>query len=224
MMEIKHLLRLVWFPQERTIGYVAESSCSPQQLRFWVYHTFLPLLLQLEERYHILHVGSVKVADEATLFLAPSFGGKSTLTDYFLQKGHALLSDDTLAVETIGDTFRAVASWPFHRPYREPEVLGKETDNFVTHPLPVRTIFKLEKNLPDAPVTIETIKGIEKFKALHYATFIPISFLKEQSFAFHTAFAKSVSIYRIGVPWRKERLDEVYRAVIDTVRSSESML
>ena len=215
MMEIENVLRLVWFPGNRTIGYEKGKGFTSERLRFWVYHTFLPLLFQMEGIYNILHVGCVEVNGEAVILMAPSFGGKSTLTDFFLQQGHRLLSDDTLAIEQGEDgSYRAVASWPFHRPYREPEVLGKETKNFVIKPLEIAAVYRLEKSAEDTAVQIEEIKGIDKFKTVHMGTFIPLSFLKDKAFAFHTSFAKAVPVYRITVPWDKERLSEVYKAII----------
>ena len=214
MMEIENVLRLVWFPDTSIIGYEKGKGFTPERLRFWVYHTFLPLLFQMEGLYNMLHVGCVEVNAKAVILMAPSFGGKSTLTDFFLQKGHRLLSDDTLAIEKKGESYRAVASWPFHRPYREPEVLGKKTENFVTEPLEIAAVYRLEKTAEDAPVQIEEIRGIDKFKTLHMGTFIPLSFLKDEAFEFHTSFAKTVPVYRIGIPWNRNRLPEVYEAIV----------
>jgi len=215
MMEIDGIVKLVWFPAIRTIGYEKGDDFTPRRLRFWVYHTFLPLLFQMEGIYDILHVGCVEVNNKAVIFMAPSFGGKSTMTDFFLQQGHRLLSDDTLAIEKQEDgTFCAIASWPFHRPYREPEVLGEETENFVTEPLEIAAVYRLERTEEDARVEIAEIKGIEKFRTIHAGTFIPLPFLKDKAFDFHTSFAKAVPVYRIAVPWDLKRLDEVYKAIV----------
>jgi len=220
MMEVKDVLKLVWFPDSRTIGYEKLDGYESERLRFWVYHTFLPLLFQMEGIYHILHVGCVEVDGKAVIFMAPSFGGKSTLTDFFLQRGHRLLSDDTLAIERKKDgSFCAVSSWPYHRPYREPEVLGRKTDNFVTEPMEIAGVYRLMKEESDASVNITKLQGIEKFKTVHHGTFIPLSFLKKEIFEFHTAFAKAVSIKQITVPWDMARLNEVYDNIIKDVRS-----
>jgi len=215
MMEIANVLRLVWFPNTRTIGYEKREGFSPDRLRFWVYHTFLPLLFQMEGIYNILHVGCVELNGKSIIFMAPSFGGKSTLTDYFLQQGHRLLSDDTLAIEQVEDgSYRAVPSWPFNRPYREPEVLGKEAENFVTDTLKIAAVYRLEKVKENAEVQIVEVRGIEKFKTIHAGTFIPLQFLKQQAFDFHTSFSKQVPVYNITIPWDLERLDEVYEAIV----------
>jgi hypothetical protein len=216
-MEIKDVVTLAWFPKSQEIRYGKGKDFSPERLRFWVYHTFLPLLFEMERLYHVLHVGAVEVKGKAALFMAPSFGGKSTLTDHFLKAGYRLLADDTVAIEEHCGKYRAIASWPFHRPFREPETLGYETSHFVTEPLPIGGIFLLEKSDPHAMVKVEAVKGIEKFKALHQGSFIPIDFLKERTFAFKTGLARHVDLYRITVPWEKNRLGEVEKKIVSTV-------
>jgi len=213
MMEVKDVLKLAWYPESHTIGYEKGEAYTSERLRFWIYHTFLPLLFQINGVYHILHAGCVEIGGKAVVFSAFSYGGKSTVTDYFLQKGHALLSDDTLAVKKENHTYRAIASWPYYRPYRMPEVLGKRCKNFVLKPLDIGAVYRLEKAEPDAEIEIVPIHGMEKFKAVHDSSFVELSFLKQRTFAFHTEFAKAMHIFNVTVPWDKERLNEVYQAI-----------
>ena len=77
-LEIKDVLSLVWDAKKREIHYSHGEHYSPERLRFWVLHTFLPLVLELERSYHIVHVGAVEVEGNPILFSAFSFGGKST--------------------------------------------------------------------------------------------------------------------------------------------------
>ena len=220
MLEVTDVLKLVWFPHSRTIGYEEGAAFTPEQLRFWVYHTFLPLLFQLEQVYHMFHVGSVEIDGKAVIFSAPSFGGKSTLTHYCLQRGHRLLGDDTLAIHTENDgTFRAVASWPFVRPYRQPAVLGDAAEAFVTSPLKIGAVFVLKQVEGNVDIDIAPLKGIAKFKALHAADFSPIGFFKKEHFVFHMQFAKQTPLYEIAVPQNFARLGEVYAAIQDTLLS-----
>jgi len=217
-MQIKGVVTLAWFPKEREIRYEKAEAFTPQRLRFWIYHTFLPILFEMERRYHILHVGAVEVEEKAALFMAPSFGGKSTLTDHFLNAGYRLLSDDTLAIEEKNGLFRAIASWPFHRPFREPETLGYETNNFVDRPLPIGAVFLLEKAAPNAAVTMMEVKGIEKYKALHMGSFIPIDFLKERTFTFKSELAKQIDMFRVTIPWDMNRLPEVEEKIVSIIK------
>jgi hypothetical protein len=213
-LEIKNLLTLVWDADQRKITYSKKSGYAPERLRFWVLHTFLPLVLELERTYRILHVGAVEVAGKPILFSAFSFGGKSTLTDYFLQKGDPLLSDDSLAIEKRDEIYYAVPSYPFHRPYRQIETLGYHVKNVSTPPKPLHAVYTLQKAEPDADVSIEELKGIEKFKAFHYSAFIDFDFMKRERFTFFTEMAKHIPVYRIDIPWDKTRLEEVYQAII----------
>jgi len=212
-LEIKDVVILIWDAEARKIIYIKGKNYTPQRLRFWIFHTFFPIILELEHIYHILHVGSVEVEGKPVLFSAFSFGGKSTLTDYFLQKGHLLLSDDSLGIDKRGDDYYAIPSYPFHRPYRELETLGCYTENFATEPKPLHAAYLLEKSDADAKVEITEVTGIEKFKAFHYSTFIDFSFMKKERFEFFTVMAKFVPVYRVTVPWDMERLNEVYEQI-----------
>ncbi len=212
--EIVNVLTLAWNVQKREILYYKSKQYAPERLRFWCLHTFFPLVLELERNYRILHVGSVEIEGKAVFFSAFSFGGKSTLTDYFLQHGHTLLSDDSLGVEKRDNGYYAVPSYPFHRPYRELETLGYYVENFSTEIKPIHAVYRLEKVETDAEVSIVELKGIEKFKAFHYSSFIDFDFMKKERFVFFTEMAQSVRVYNITIPWDLERLPEVYDAIV----------
>lgn len=213
-MEIRDVLTFYWSKENGEIQYKKGIKYSTDHLRFWLYHTFFPIVLELRGIYHILHVASVEINGKPVLFSAPSFGGKSTMTDYFIQKGHTMLSDDSLAIDKREDTYYAIASYPFHRPYRKPEVLGYPVENFATEPKPLHAVYLLEESEANAEVEISEVKGIEKFKAFHYSTFIDFSFMKEERFEFFTEMAKHIPVYKVKVPWDLDRLDEVYRAIV----------
>jgi hypothetical protein len=213
-LEIKNILTLVWDAKKREIHYSKAEGYAPERLRFWVLHTFLPRVFELERSYRILHVGSVEIENKPILFSAFSFGGKSTLTDYFIQKGHPLLSDDSLGIEKRDNSYYAIPSYPFHRPYRKIETLGYYVENISAEPKPLHAVYALEKVGPDADVSIEELMGIEKFKAFHYSNFIDFVFMKKERFEFFTEMAKHVPVYRINIPWDKARLEEVYQAII----------
>ncbi|MCF6205423.1 MAG: hypothetical protein L3J47_00825 [Sulfurovum sp.] len=213
-LEIKSVMTLFWDAGKREVLYFKDMHYSFERLQFWVLHTFLPLAFELERRYRILHVGSVEVAGKAICFSAFSYGGKSTLTDYFLKQGHPLLSDDSLGIEKRDDGYYAVPSYPFHRPYREVETLGYHTKNFAKEPKILHALYALEKSDPDAEVQIEELRGIEKFKAFHYSSFVDFGFMKRERFDFFSQMAKEVPAYSVVVPWDKTRLGEVYDAIV----------
>ncbi len=218
-LEIKDIVVLIWDASDRKIIYIKGVNYTPQRLRFWIFHTFFPIVLELEHIYRILHVGSVEIVGKPVLFSAPSFGGKSTMTDYFIQRGHTMLSDDAVGIEKIGTQYYAISSYPFHRPYRKPEELGYPVANFATEPKPLHAVYLLEKSTSDAIVEIVELKGIEKFKAFHYSSFIDFSFMKKERFAFFTEMSQHIPVYKVTVPWDIERLDEVYHAIIQNVKT-----
>ena len=84
-LEIKDVVTLIWDASDKKIIYTKGKNYTPQRLRFWVFHTFFPIVLELEQIYHILHVGSVEIEGKPVLFSAFSFGGKSTLNRLFYQ-------------------------------------------------------------------------------------------------------------------------------------------
>jgi len=213
-LEIKNVLTLLWEPEKANISYLKATDYTPQRLRFWVFHTFFPMVLELGKIYRMLHVGAVEIAGRPILFSAPSFGGKSTLTDFFVRKGHPLYADDSLAIEKEGHHYIAWPSYPYHRPYRDPEVLGHPAENMAKTPKPVHALYLLEKSDSKAQVQITECRGIEKFQAFHYANFINFSFRKKERFDYFTEMAKHVPAYQISIPWDKERLPEVYEAIV----------
>ena len=73
-LEIKDVLTLVWDAKDKKIIYIKGENYTPQRLRFWVYHTFFPLVLELQRIYRILHVGAVEINGKPVLFSAFSFG------------------------------------------------------------------------------------------------------------------------------------------------------
>lgn len=212
-MEIKDLLTLIWDTDERVVFYKKSKNYTSQKLQFWVLHTFFPMVLEFENKYRILHVGGVEIEGKSVLFSAFSYGGKSTLTDYFIQKGHCLLSDDTVAIESRDDTYYAISSYPFHRPFRKSETLGYAVENFSNIPKPVHAVYVLEKAEHNTMVEIKELIGIEKFRAFYYTAFIVFDFTKKERFVFFSDMARKVAVYKISIPWDMERLPEVYEAI-----------
>ena len=212
-LEIKDVLFLVWDSIKQQIVYRKGPLYTTERLRYWIYHTFFPLVLELKNTYHMLHVGAVEVEGMPILFSAFSFGGKSTLTNYFLKHGHRLFSDDSLALEEKDDLFYAVPSYPYHRPYRKVETLGYYAKNFARESKPIHVVYTLKKSDAKDDVVITELKGIEKFKALHKSIFIDFDFMKKKHFEFLTKMAEGIPIYEITVPWDMQRLEEVYKAI-----------
>jgi hypothetical protein len=212
-MQVHDVVTFVWQPEQKVIAYETHKRFTPERMRFWLYHTFLPLLVQTEGWYDVLHTASVKIGENAVLFSAPSRGGKSTLTDFFLRRGHPLVSDDTVAIAS-DDTLRVVPSHPFYRPYRTFETLGERAPSYCETSLPLSTLYRLVPLDPAASPYVKTIRGFEKLRIVQQSEFISIAFLRLAHFAFQTAFSQKVRCAELGIPWDKKRLFEVYEAIL----------
>lgn len=213
-MEIKDVVTLFWDKEREEIHYQKQVGYSAKRLQFWVYHTFFPMVLELRGSYHILHAASVEIEGKPVLFTAPSFGGKSTMTDYFIRQGHIMLSDDTLGIKKIDDIYHTISSYPFHRPYRKAEDLGYRVENFSTTSKPVHAVYLLRKSEQNSKINIRKIEGVEKFKVLHHSSFIMLKFMKQERFTFFTQIAKQVPLFEVNYPHDMTKLPEVYEVIV----------
>jgi len=91
-------------------------------------------------------------------------------------------------------------------------------ENFARKPAPLKALFELKPAEPNAPVEITVAKGIGRFKAFFYSSFLKFTFMKKERFDFFTRMAMQVPVYRVSVPWDKKRLPEVYEAIVRRVR------
>ena len=213
-LEIEDVLTLIWDEKTHTIRYMEGTLYTAKLLQFWVLHTFFPLVLELSNMYHILHVSAVQIKEKTILFSAFSGGGKSTLTDFFIQKGHVVYGDDTIAINDANNQYEVIASYPFHRPYREPEVLGYPIENFGTKIQPLSHIYRLERSDKKAKVNIVELHGIEKFEVIYQSMFVTFESMKKERYLFATKMAKQAKVFVLSVPWDRERLEEVYQAIL----------
>ncbi len=106
------------------------------------------------------------------MFIAPSMGGKSTLTDFFIQQGHGLISDDKVPTVIENGQFLAGGSHPYHRPHRRFEELGYHVDNFIST-LPSSIKSTVIARRARKPLRVELVK-----KGAFYAGFWGRSFGK----------------------------------------------
>ncbi len=222
--DVKDVLSFLFKIGTNTIILKRKEKATDLLVDYWLYHTFLPILLTFENKYYFLHAGAVEIESKSVLFIADSFGGKSTLTDFFIKKGHTMISDDKVATFEKDDKIYAVPSYPYHRPYRKMEDLGIFVENFANKIKPIHCIFNLIKSDEESKIKIEKISGIEKFKALRYATDIDLPVHKESRFKSVTNIANKVCIYNISIPWDLERLDEVYGKICKFIKKEADEL
>ena len=212
-LEIEDVVTLIWEHQSKSVLYIRGKNYSDELLRFWLFHTFFPLVLEMESHYRILHAAAVEIDGRTILFSAPSHGGKSTLLDYLSQQGYPLLSDDTLAIEHRKEGWYAVASYPFCRPFREVESLGFYHSNFVQEPKHLSAFFSLQRGKPDGKVQISETKGIHALKLMHESIFVIFNDMQKEYLSFFADMAREIPVYELTIPWDKERLDEVHAEI-----------
>jgi hypothetical protein len=219
--EIRDVAAFYWVAGETDIYYEILGNGNAKLLGFWFLHLLLPYYLTIEGIYTFFHAGAVEIGGRPVLFSAPSMGGKSTMTDYFIQRGHALVSDDKIATYLEEGRLTTVGSHPYHRPYRRYEDLGRKAENFQSESRPVHIIFLLEKSGEDAEIAIEEIRGARKFAEILPSCLFAFSYLVSKRFDFIAGALDDVRMYRVLVPWDKARLDEVYKTICDLGRGEQ---
>ncbi|MBN2816182.1 MAG: hypothetical protein JXQ67_05825 [Campylobacterales bacterium] len=212
---VEDVVSFRWSLDTQIIFYHKLDQFSEELLKFWLYHITMPVYLSLAKVYKFLHTGAVEFENEALLFMAPSFGGKSTLTSYFLKKGHALITDDKLGVFKKDNTFWGVSSHSYSRPYRQMEVLGQKWMSIVKNPLPIKVIYILDRNDSYDSTLFKELYGVEKFQHLHQGAEMNFSHLVKEYIPFLAAVANSLPIFMISIPNDLNRLEEVYNSIIN---------
>jgi hypothetical protein len=212
---IKDVISFHFQLKSNKIYYKYYKYGNQELLKYWLFHTFLPIVLTLENEYYYIHAGAVEVENKPILFIANSFGGKSTLTDFFIKRNHTLISDDKVATYIKDENIYSVPSYSYHRPYRKVEDLGIYVENFAKEVKPIYKIYNLIKSDKDVDISINEIIGIKKFTALRYATDIDLQVNKESRFSILSSIANNIRIYDITIPWDLDRLEEVYQTIIE---------
>ena len=211
--EVKDVVSFYWKGGEDKLYYTLGKQGSADLLAFWFIHLLLPLYFTLEGKYDFLHAGAVEIDNKPILFIAPSMGGKSTLTDYFIQRGHTLVSDDKVPTFIKEGNFMAVGSHPYHRPYRKFEELGYRVTDFMTEFRPIDAFYVLQKADADADIIIDEITGFRKFDVLLPNYLYLFSFLKAKRLTYLSTMLNNVKVFSIQVPHDLGRLSEVHDAI-----------
>ena len=83
---VTNVLHFYWKDSTPVIHYTLLTYGTQELLEYWMLHTLLPIYFSLQNKYYFFHAGAINVNNSAIALLAESYGGKSTLTDYFLNK------------------------------------------------------------------------------------------------------------------------------------------
>ncbi len=219
--EVKGVVTFFWHSETLVLEYIRHDNFTEELLEYWCLHIVLPVFFTIEETFNFLHSGAVEIDGKPILFIAESFGGKSTMTDFFMKQNHTIISDDKVATYEKDSQFFAISSHPHHRPYRKMEDLGFLVENFAMLPKPIHVMYELEKGEVDTKITIIELKGTEKFISLRYASEMNLFFQKQKHFEYLMKMVKKVPIFKVKVPWDLERLGEVHDAICKHSRNVE---
>ncbi len=209
----------LWFAA-RHIECSALHSTPDSVVRYWLLKQVLPIHLLMEGKTEFLHgmaVSSFHSSAGRMAFLGQSYAGKSTLLHYFLSRGHALVTDDHLALSRK-DYTRVFPSFAYYRPYRAEEDLGVLAERYTPDPTVLQQLYLLEPAKADAEVRLEPVSGLEAVStlfsfALHKLPDIKLmdqSSLLEERFRGLAEIARRVPMARLHVPRSLDRLPEVY--------------
>jgi hypothetical protein len=187
-----------------------------------------------------LHASAVVAPEGAAAFLGSGGTGKSSLALAFLKGGHALLTEDVLAVEHRGGQWWGRPSYPQARvwadqaayvgadykrlprvqPHREkrrlpigPGGLGR----FHSEPAPLRALYVPERGEAGGAVVVEPMTAVEAFGELVRHSFLARLLqavgLQSERLERLGALARTLPVRRLQVPAGLEHLDAVREAV-----------
>ncbi len=211
--DVAGVVKFYWFGGEQTIYYELDEAHDTKLLSFWFIHQMLPMYMTLEGMCDFIHAGAVEVDGKPILFIAPSMGGKSTLTDHFIKKGHSLVSDDKVPTFIQEGKFMAVPSHPYHRPFREFEVFGLRVQHEAQTFKPIHAFYVLEKSEENENTTIEEIYGFEKFDMLLDNYIYTFTYLKPKRLKYLGKMVNAIRVFRVKRLWDMKKLDEVYHTI-----------
>ena len=217
----------LWLSSRR-IQCFALDDTSDDLLKYWILQQIIPLFLLLNgstEFFHGMAVSATPYLEDRNNlssmgFLGPSYAGKSTLLSYFLSRGHALVTDDQLALSRR-DYAEVLPAAPFYRAYRATEELGACAALYSATATQLHRLYLLVPAPPETEVRIEKLFGMNAVTALfpniHYILHNPAKPdffpLVENRFRGIADVSRRVPIARLHVPRSLDRLPEVYDLV-----------
>jgi hypothetical protein len=222
ILQVADVVSFSWTSGEAVATARMGPEGTPDRFRFWFIHVFLPLYLALEEGVDFIHAGAVLVGHEAIAFVAPSTGGKSTLTARFVERGHHLVTDDKLATFFSDRRLMAVPAHGALRPYRQAEDLGYQVATRALAPAPVRAFYVLEPARPSDAVAFREVRGFEKFRSLLPGYLVGFPLLRDRCMDYLARVVNSVPVFEVDVPRNLRRLDEVYAEIIRHVECGQA--
>lgn len=211
-------------------------GASEEALRLFILGTGLAVLLH-QRGFTVLHASSVAVRGKAVVFLGEGGAGKSTLAAAMHARGHALLTDDVTAIESMPESdlvvrpgFPQFKLWP-----RSLSAIGKTPEGlprlneridkravrissgFSTEAAPLNCIYLLEQ---DSSLGIEPMSRKEALAQLlphWYSARISANLMQalglSSQFLQCAQLAEKVGVFRLRRPLDLEIMPEVLSMV-----------
>lgn len=205
----------------------------------------LVLSLWLEQRgVPTFHASGAVINGHAVAFLAARGGGKTSMAAACVAEGHALLTDDLLALDEESDVVFARPGYPMMRLWPEQAcrfvnawedlpivhpafdkrrvAIGEHFGGFAGSRTPLRRLYLPERSDdPRTPVEMLPVNGQEAAVTLVRHSFLPREVqrfgLQSSRLPFIAALSASVPLQRLRYPSGYERLLEVVAAITDDV-------
>lgn len=190
-----------------------------------------------------LHASAVEIRGSAVAFLGEMGAGKSTTAAIFARNGHAVLTDDIMALEKCGNAFFARSSYPFLNllpdamelvfgagdggcsPDSEVEKIHLTLDGeglrFESRLLALGRIYILERADRSAATTVLPLRPQEALIELStqtYANKMLDQQMRAREFQMLGDLVRNVTISRLIVP--ANGIENLYRTIIQDVSSN----
>lgn len=151
-----------------TIYYDLRKPLADGVLQSYLFGVLMATLLR-QRGFLVLHACSVARNGQAVAFVGESGWGKSTIAEYFCQRGYTLLTDDVMAIDARGDghphvipgypqiRLRAEAGRHLRTDFDDLPVVNDENEKrfttpatFPDRPLPLQQVYLLDPTYADA--------------------------------------------------------------------------
>lgn len=217
-----------------------KKDISKDLLRSYLLGVLMATLLR-QRGLLVLHACAVERDGIAICFAGESGWGKSTIAEYFCQRGYRLMTDDVLAVRTDADKPVAVPSYPQVRLREESARLLRENDpqlevieaqttkwvhashEFQPSPMPLSRIYMLKPAYEDR-TEIAPLSARSALMMLVRHT-RAMNLIKDPAFLDDhmkqcNRLVQSIPVVQLNRERRLDRLDVIYDAVTRDVRSA----
>jgi len=195
-----------------------EPGYDTEALAYLLLNLVLPIYLETEGRLALLHASAVALGEQAIAFLGDCTTGKSTLAEYFLSRGCALVADDRLAISRGEQGVLAVPSHPYMRVGpKSPLWLGEPVEKACHDALPVRKVYVLEPSAPGTEPRVEVVSASDASWELMRCRMVWFRDGVVDGFRLFADMAVSRMVSRLYVPRSMAALPAVYELVIRDV-------